>query len=92
MFRVFFRLMLAEHMADKERMEASVKRSNLEWTLLHPVALTDGSDNGAFANTNRVIDKPAVSRNDVARFVMQILEEPKHLFEAVTLSGASAAC
>ncbi len=33
---------LREHMADKEKQEALVKASRLDWTLVQPVGLTDG--------------------------------------------------
>jgi uncharacterized protein YbjT (DUF2867 family) len=41
MTKLFFRLLLKEHMADKEKQENLVKASGLDWTLVQPVALTD---------------------------------------------------
>lgn len=40
MTKLFFRFLLKEHMADKEKQESLVKASNLDWTLVQPVALT----------------------------------------------------
>lgn len=91
MYRLFFRLVLREQMADKERMELLVKASRLSWTLIQPPALTDGPDQGAWlASVNGQLGGTTISRADVAAFIVQELETGAHTGETVTLSGAQA--
>jgi uncharacterized protein YbjT (DUF2867 family) len=89
MMRLFFRLVLREHMADKEKQEALVKASGLDWTIMQPVALTDRPAKGAwFASDAGKFGKPELSRADLAAFIAGELADPAHISRTVTISGA----
>jgi uncharacterized protein YbjT (DUF2867 family) len=88
--RLFFRLVLREHMADKELQEAAVKASAADWTLVQPVALVDKPILGRWtASKVGAIGGNMISRTDLAAFIAQELARPQHLGMAVTLSGAT---
>jgi uncharacterized protein YbjT (DUF2867 family) len=90
MTKLFFALVLREHMADKEKQEQLVKTSGLDWTLVQPVGLTDGLELGRwFASPRGEIGKLTIARADLAGFVAGELSNPAHRGETVTLSGAA---
>lgn len=70
---------VAERMRDKERMEALVTGSGLDWTIVRPPALDDRRASGGY----RVgVDLPirlwsAVSRADLAAFLLDEAEAPR---------------
>jgi len=87
-FWVFYRTVLREHMADKEKQEMLVKASGLDWTLVQPVGLTDGPATGKWlADTNGVIRRRQLSRADVAAFLVSLVGSEQYLHATVTLSG-----
>jgi uncharacterized protein YbjT (DUF2867 family) len=88
MTKLFFRLVLKEHMADKEMQETMVKASGLDWTLVQPVALTDRPATGQWlASDEGRIRKTEVSRSDVASFLVGELVESRHNLQTVAISG-----
>jgi len=88
--RLFFRLVLREHMADKALQEAVVKASAADWTLVQPVALVDKPILGQWtASQVGAIGGSMISRTDLAAFIAQELVRPQHLGMTVTLSGAT---
>lgn len=88
LFKVFFRLLLREHMADKEQQEKLVKASGLDWTLVQPVGLTDLPATGRWlASAAGDIRAQMVSRDDLAAFIASELCEPRHVRETVAFSG-----
>jgi uncharacterized protein YbjT (DUF2867 family) len=88
--RLFFRLVLREHMADKELQEAAVKASSADWTLVQPVALVDKPILGQWtASGAGAIGGSMISRTDLAGFIAQELTRPQHLGMTMTLSGAT---
>jgi uncharacterized protein YbjT (DUF2867 family) len=88
MTRLFFRLVLREHMADKENQEALVKSSALDWTLVQPVALVDTPRGGNWsASEDGTVRKPMIARSDLAAFIVVELAAAKHIGQSVTLSG-----
>jgi uncharacterized protein YbjT (DUF2867 family) len=88
MTKLFFRLLLKEHMADKEQQELLVKASGLDWTLVQPVALTDRPATGAWlASDTGQVRRPELTRSDLASFLVRELLEPGHGLQTVTLSG-----
>jgi len=87
MTKLFFRLLLKEHMADKEKQESLVKASGLDWTLLQPVALTDRPATGQwFASEDGRIRGSEVSRSDVALFIVGELAGQGRLRQTMTIS------
>lgn len=88
--RLFFRLVLREHMADKELQEAVVKASAADWTLVQPVALVDKPILGRWTASHvGATGGSMISRADLAAFIAQELVRPQHLGMTVTLSGAT---
>ena len=87
-FRLFYRTVLREHMADKEKQEILVKASGLDWTLVQPVGLTDGKATGNWlADTAGKIRGQQISRADVAAFLVTTLEGDTHHRVTVALSS-----
>jgi uncharacterized protein YbjT (DUF2867 family) len=90
MTKLFFALLLREHMADKENQERLVKASGLDWTLVQPVGLTDGVGmSGWFASPRGEIGKLTIARADVAAFIAAELTAPAWRGATVTLSGGA---
>lgn len=87
-FKLFYRTVLREHMADKEKQEPVVKSSGLDWTLVQPVGLTDGPATAKwFADTTGVIRRQQMSRADVAAFLASLLVDSRYSGATVALSG-----
>jgi uncharacterized protein YbjT (DUF2867 family) len=87
-FKLFYRIVLREHMADKEQQERVVKESGLEWTLVQPVGLTDGPATKQWkADTTGVIRREQMSRADVAAFLISLVGNSAYLRGTVALSG-----
>ncbi len=87
-FKLFYRIVLREHMADKEKQEALVKASGLDWTLVQPVGLTDGPATGTWlADTGGTIRRQQISRADVAAFLVTLVDGDPCSRSTVALSG-----
>ena len=70
---------------DHDRQEQAVRKSKLDWTIVHPVMLND-KDSDEYKAT---IGKPTsggISRKGVARFILDSLESEKFVRDTVTLS------
>lgn len=88
--RLFFRLVLREHMADKELQEVAVKASATDWTLVQPVALVEKPILGQWMASNvGAVGGSMISRTDLATFIAQELVRPQNVGMTVTLSGAT---
>jgi uncharacterized protein YbjT (DUF2867 family) len=87
-FKLFYRTVLREHMADKEKQEAEVKSSGLDWTLVQPVGLTNGpATNNWLADTNGIIRRQQMPRADVAAFLLSLATNAQYSRATVALSG-----
>lgn len=86
--RFVFPLFTRGSYEDKDRLEALVRASGLDWTIVRPAVLTDGPARGRF----RVIEELAgvtlrrVARADVAAFLLSTLEGGAHSRRTVHLS------
>ncbi len=71
--RIFQPLMLKEIYRDKDRQEEILRRSQADWTLVRPAALTNGPATGKYrALTNLTgITVGKISRADVAAFLLE---------------------
>ena len=88
MYRLFYRLLLSEHMADKEKQESLIKASGLEWTLVQPVGLTNGPATGRWlASATGEVRQQRVSREDLAACIVAALLENRYPRQSVTFSG-----
>ena len=86
--RIFVPLRLRDEFADKERQEALVAASDLDWTIIRPARLTDGPATGRLRAQPRlkISIRNSVSRADIAEFVLDELEHGHHLLTAPTVA------
>ncbi|SDN09642.1 NAD(P)-dependent oxidoreductase [Afipia sp. GAS231] len=72
---VIFPLLLRKVYADKNRQEAIVRDSGLDWTLVRPAILNDKSGRGAIRALTDLssFHGGTIAREDVARFVLEQL-------------------
>jgi putative NADH-flavin reductase len=77
-FRLMFRLVLADIYADKAAGEAIIKASSLDWTILAPVVLTNGPASSRFrmAEHLRIRGLARISRADVAACILRCIDDP----------------
>ena len=87
---VFVPLRLRAEFADKERQEALVTASDLDWTIIRPARLTNGPPTRRLRARPRlpISIRDSVSRADVAEFVVAELEHRTHLLSAPTIATA----
>jgi putative NADH-flavin reductase len=87
--RVFVPWRLRAEFADKERQEALVTASDLDWTIIRPARLTNGPATGRPRAQPRlpVTIGDSISRADVAQFVLSELDDGAHLLSAPTIAA-----
>jgi putative NADH-flavin reductase len=86
--RIFATLLLRDIFADKLAGEALLKRSTLEWTLVHPTMLTNGPlthqyRQGAHLDLRGM---PKISRADTADFILTHLDDRSFVRKTVLVS------
>jgi uncharacterized protein YbjT (DUF2867 family) len=87
-FKILYKLFMAELMADKERQEAVLKASGLDYVLVQPVGLTDAPASGDWvASAKGETRKMRMSRTDVAAFIAEEIANPLYHRQTVALSG-----
>ena len=78
---------MRKRMADKERQEIFVQGSGLDWVIVRPGELTDGSYDGKYTfGTDASIMAGKISRANVADFVLRNLNDDQFLGRAVAIS------
>jgi putative NADH-flavin reductase len=77
MIRLGFRTLLRGIARDKERAEAQVRESGLDWTIVYPPALTNGplTKTCRFGEDLMLKGSAKVSRADVAHFMLDQLDD-----------------
>lgn len=76
-----FRLLLGRAYDDKDAQEATIRDSDLDWTIVRPVVLTNGSRSGNY----KVITDPRrwrnglISRADVADFIVSQIADDAYI-------------
>ena len=78
-------LVLHNVVADHEAKERLIKQSCLKWTIVRPPRLTNGPRTGAYRSCERIRAKsifPAISRADVADFMLKQLTDDTYLHKA----------
>jgi putative NADH-flavin reductase len=86
-FKMLMKTVLRKAIEDKERQEALVKASGLDWIIVRPGGLTDGSATGQYqAGLDPKISAGQVSRADVAAFVLQQLTDDTYLRQAPAIT------
>lgn len=79
-FKMLMSTVLRKPMEDKERQEALVKASGLDWIIVRPGGLTDGPATGQYrAGVDPTITAGQVARADVAAFVLQQVTDDTYL-------------
>jgi putative NADH-flavin reductase len=87
--RFMIRLFLRDVYADKAASEEVLRRSQLDWTLVHPVMLTHGPRTGRYRVGERLSlhGLPRVSRADLAAFLLAQIQDPTYIRKAVLISS-----
>lgn len=86
-FRLLMWTVLRQVMQDKERQEAIVCESGLQWTIVRPGGLTDGPYTGNYRHgPAQSIRAGRIARADVAAFLLRLLEEKSYVRKAVSVS------
>ena len=86
--RFMYNTLLACIFADKRAAEEALKRSALDWTIVYPVLLTNGSRSVRYRAGERLKLRgfPSISRADVADFMLRELVERRFVRRTVVLS------
>ena len=86
---IFVPWRLRAEFADKERQEALVTASDLDWTIIRPARLTNGPATRRLQAQPRlpVTIRDSISRADVAQFVLDELKDGTHLLTAPTIAA-----
>jgi putative NADH-flavin reductase len=87
-FKMLMKTVLKSTIADKEIQEEYVRTSGLDWTIVRPGGLTDGSLSGGKyrVSTGKELIASQVSRADVAEFLLEQLANPTYRQQAVGIS------
>jgi uncharacterized protein YbjT (DUF2867 family) len=86
--RLVFALLLRPQIADHERQERIVRDSDLDWSLVQPVYLTDGDEPAALSSTGDA-EGMRVSRRAVGGVLADLVEEPGVHGRTRTVFGAA---
>jgi len=87
--RILMGLLLGDLYRDKEAGERYIVRSDLDWTIVYPVSLTNGPRTGQY-RVAECIDLhgfPRVSRADVAHFLLSQIRDAHYLRKGVIISS-----
>ncbi len=73
--RIFQPLLLGPAYKDKDRQEAAIRASSLDWVVIRPAMLTNGAARGRIRATTDLagVDGGKIARADVAQFVLEQL-------------------
>lgn len=87
--RIVMRLLFQDLFADKKAGDDAVRSSSVDWTIVHPVTLTDGARTGRYRVGERLSLSgfPRVSRADVADFILTQIDDRSHVRKSVLISG-----
>ncbi|MCG2625651.1 SDR family oxidoreductase [Bradyrhizobium sp. WYCCWR 13023] len=87
--RVIFPLLLKNVYADKDRQEAIVRESGLDWVVIRPTVLNDKPGRGSARALTDLSDfhGGSISRQDVATFVLDQLRSDDWLHRAPLITG-----
>jgi uncharacterized protein YbjT (DUF2867 family) len=85
--RIFQPLLLNEVYKDKDRQEAVVRESGLEWTLVRPGMLKNGRPTGKFRELTNLsgITLGSIHRADVAAYILAHLEDRATYSQTINL-------
>ena len=86
--QLMYRTLLRDIYCDKQAGENLLKVSGLDWTIIHPVILTNGPKSQIYRSGERLSLKgfPKISRADVASFVLAQLTDKVFLHKTAVVS------
>lgn len=89
LFNLLLWLSVKEKMLDKERMEALIQNSAMDWTLVRPSFLTNGPLTQSYqtAADLRMKITSNISRANVAHFVLDALVAPSTFSQAIAITS-----
>ena len=87
--RIVMRLFMRDLSTDKQVGEVALAASGLEWTVVHPVTLTNGLATGRYRAGERLALSgfPRVSRGDVAAFLLAQVDDRSWVRKHVLISA-----
>lgn len=85
---IFKPLLLRTIYEDKDREEAVIRESGLEWLIVRPAGLTNGERTGRYRVINDLagVTSKRISRRDVADFIVTQLKDPTEFGNAPLLT------
>lgn len=87
--RLFIATLLRDIYADKQESEQAIFASDLDWTIVYPVGLTNGPRTGQYRVGERLAltGFPRISRADVADFLLQQVDEERYIQKGVLIAA-----
>lgn len=91
LFRTFVApVLLRKELADKQRQEELVRSSDVVWTIVRPSRLTnDQTTSYRIGSQLRYSATSSISRRSVADFIVRCIDERRHPFETVEITGSN---
>jgi putative NADH-flavin reductase len=85
---IMYRTLLRSLFKDKGAAENYIHQTAVEWTIVHPVLLTDGPLTGRYRAGEKLELRglPKISRADVAHFILSELAQPAFVRKTVVIS------
>jgi putative NADH-flavin reductase len=87
--RLFIATLLRDIYADKHAGEQAILQSELDWTIVYPVGLTDGPKTGKYRVGERLPLKgfPTIARADVADFMLRQADDRRFIRKGVLIAS-----
>lgn len=85
--RLFFALLIGPQIFDTELQEMLLRGSELDWTIVQPVHLTDDDSTARFVSTDGRTRSRRVARRGVAEVHADLVEKRTMIGETVSVSG-----
>ena len=84
----FLWLVIRAHLEDKEKMEATVRSSGLDWTIVRATILSDGAKTGKYrvGPEIKIGLVPRISRRDVAHFIVEQIADASFVGASPSIS------
>jgi putative NADH-flavin reductase len=86
--RLFAMTLLREIYQDKETGEQAILTSDLDWTVVYPVGLTNGPRTGRYRVGERLSLRgfPRIARADVAQFLLRQIDDRSYIHKGVLIA------
>src|SRR5688572_23052747 len=88
--RLFITTLLRDIYRDKQAGEEAILTSDLDWTIVYPVGLTNGPRTGRYRVGERLSLRgfPHISRADVADFLLRQVEDRSYIRKGVLIASS----